>query len=177
MSRNWEPVRTYREEGKSAHVEAISKRPAFRQLLDDASRDIFDIVVVHTLDRWSRNQRVMLESMSVLAKCNVSLVSITENIDYSTPQGKLFTQMLGSFAEYFSVPWLHTSARASTSGRERENTPAASPSAMSPAGLMVKRAKDCFDVIQNTPAVSISITWKARPSPSYSSVTPQALLP
>jgi site-specific DNA recombinase len=32
----------------------------------------------------------------------VSLVSITENLDYSTPQGKLFLQMLGSFAEYFS---------------------------------------------------------------------------
>jgi len=44
----------------------------------------------------------MLESMSILGKTNVSLVSITENIDYSTPQGKLFTQMLGSFAEYFS---------------------------------------------------------------------------
>lgn len=44
----------------------------------------------------------MLESMSMLAKANASLVSITENIDYSTPQGKLFTQMLGSFAEYFS---------------------------------------------------------------------------
>lgn len=44
----------------------------------------------------------MLDSMSILAKTNVSLVSITENIDYSTPQGKLFTQMLGSFAEYFS---------------------------------------------------------------------------
>ena len=61
---------------------------------------MFDAVVVHTLDRWSRNQRVMLESMSILARHNVSLVSITENIDYSTPQGKLFTQMLGSFAEY-----------------------------------------------------------------------------
>jgi len=44
----------------------------------------------------------MLESFSTLAKYNVSLVSITENIDYSTAQGKLFTQMLGSFAEYFS---------------------------------------------------------------------------
>jgi DNA invertase Pin-like site-specific DNA recombinase len=32
----------------------------------------------------------------------VDLVSITENIDYSTPQGKLFTQMLGSFAQYYS---------------------------------------------------------------------------
>ena len=100
--RNWEPVRVYREEGKSAHVEAISRRPVFKYLLEDATKDQFDVVVVHTLDRWSRNQRVMLESISILAKSNVSLVSITENIDYSTPQGKLFTQMLGSFAEYFS---------------------------------------------------------------------------
>jgi site-specific DNA recombinase len=102
QNRGWEIAKVYREEGKSAHVEAISKRPAFRQLLDDASKGNFEVVVVHTLDRWSRNQRVMLESISILAKHNVSLVSITENIDYSTPQGKLFTQMLGSFAEYFS---------------------------------------------------------------------------
>ena len=56
----------------------------------------------HTLDRWARNLKVMLESLSILAKHNVSLASISENIDYSSPQGKLFTQMLGSFAEYFS---------------------------------------------------------------------------
>lgn len=62
----------------------------------------FEYVVVHTLDRWSRNLKVTLDSFAILAKHGVSLVSITEQIDYSTPQGKLFTQMLGSFAEYFS---------------------------------------------------------------------------
>ncbi|MFC1873877.1 recombinase family protein [Chloroflexota bacterium] len=100
--KGWDPARIYREEGKSAHVEAISRRPEFKRLLDDASRDRFDVVVVHTLDRWSRNMKVTMESMSILAKHNVSLVSISENIDYTTPQGKLFTQMIGSFAEYFS---------------------------------------------------------------------------
>ena len=95
-------VKIYREEGKSAHVDAIGKRPVFRQLLDDAGKHQFDVVVVHTLDRWARNLKVMLESLSILAKCGVSIASISENIDYSTPQGKLFTQMLGSFAEYFS---------------------------------------------------------------------------
>ncbi len=59
-------------------------------------------MVVHTLDRWSRNLRVTLESLKTLAEHDVGLVSITENIDYSTAQGKLFAQMLGSFAEYFS---------------------------------------------------------------------------
>ena len=102
-NRGWKAVRVYREEGRSAHVEAIARRPVFRRLLEDAAKGEFHVVVVHTLDRWSRNQRVMLDSMATLAKHNVSLVSVTENIDYSTPQGVLFTQMLGSFAEYFSA--------------------------------------------------------------------------
>ena len=101
-NRDWEATRVYREEGKSAHAEAISRRPVFRQLLEDAKKNSFDAVVIHTLDRWSRNQRVTLESLGILARHNVSLVSITENLDYTTPQGRLFTQMLGSFAEYFS---------------------------------------------------------------------------
>ncbi|MCH8206938.1 MAG: recombinase family protein, partial [Chloroflexi bacterium] len=101
-NRGWEPVGVYREEGRSAHVDSISKRPAFRQLLEDARKNEFDVVVVHTLDRWARNTRIALESLGNLAKNNVSLVSITENIDYSTPQGKLMTTMLAGFAEYFS---------------------------------------------------------------------------
>ena len=101
-SRGWILVRIYREEGKSARSESIKKRPAFRQLMEDAKNDEFDIVIVHTLDRWSRNLRVTLESLANLAMHNVALVSITENIDYSTPQGRLLVQMLGSFAQFFS---------------------------------------------------------------------------
>ena len=101
-ARGWEPVGVYREEGRSAHTEAIAKRPVFKKLLEDSGKGLFDIVVVHSLDRWSRNLRVTLESFAILAKHNVAIVSITENIDYSTPQGKLFIQMLGAFAEYFS---------------------------------------------------------------------------
>jgi DNA invertase Pin-like site-specific DNA recombinase len=53
-------VQIYREEGQSAHSESVKKRPMFRQLMEDARKDRFDIVVVHTLDRWSRNHRVTL---------------------------------------------------------------------------------------------------------------------
>ncbi len=101
-NRGWEPVRIYREEGRSAHVEAIAKRPVFRQLLEDAAKRQFDVVVVHTLDRWSRNLKVTLESLSILGQHHVGLVSITENIDYSRPEGILFTQMIGAFAQYYS---------------------------------------------------------------------------
>jgi DNA invertase Pin-like site-specific DNA recombinase len=101
-NRGWEPVRIYREEGKSAHVDAIARRPVFRKLLDDITRHEFDVVVVHTLDRWSRNLKITLESLTILGKNNVGLVSIAENIDYSRPEGMLFTQMLGAFAQYYS---------------------------------------------------------------------------
>lgn len=101
-NRDWQPVGVYREEGRSAHVESINKRPVFKQLLEDSATGKFDAVMVHTLDRWSRNFRVSFESLGTLAEHDVGLVSITEDIDYSTAQGKLFTQMLGSFAEYFS---------------------------------------------------------------------------
>ena len=101
-NRGWTPVTVYREEGKSAHSDSIKKRPELRRLLEDSAKNTFDLVVVHTLDRWSRNQRIMLETLASLGSNDVALISITENIDYSTPQGMLFTQMLGSFAQYFS---------------------------------------------------------------------------
>ena len=101
-NRGWDPVAVYREEGRSAHEDSITKRPVFRQLLEDAAKNQFDVVVVHTLDRWSRNLKITIETISQLARHSVGLVSITENIDWSNPQGRLFTQMLGAFAEYYS---------------------------------------------------------------------------
>lgn len=100
-SRDWNPGNIHWEEGKSSHVDSISKRPVFCQLLDDSANNQFDVVVVHTLDRWSRNLKVTIESINRLTANNVPFVSITENIDWSNPQGRLFAQMLGAFAEYY----------------------------------------------------------------------------
>ena len=101
-SRGWIVVRVYREEGRSARHEAIRKRPLFQGLLEDAAMIEFDVVVVHTLDRWARNLKVMLETLATLGHHGIGFVSITENLDYSTPHGKLTTQMLGGMAEFFS---------------------------------------------------------------------------
>ena len=94
-SRGWEPVGVYREEGRSAHVDSINKRPVFRQLLEDADEGKFDVIVVHTLERWSRNLREMLESMGRLPKAGIGLVPITEKLDYSPPETSMVTNMPG----------------------------------------------------------------------------------
>ena len=73
--RDWTRVDIYREEGRSAHVDTIEGRPVFCRLLEDASNGLFDVVVVHTLDRWSRNQKVMLEAIDILGRAGVGLDS------------------------------------------------------------------------------------------------------
>ena len=100
--KGWERVEEYCEEGRSAWVESIAKRPTFRQMLEDAQARRFDVLVTHTLDRFSRNLRVMLEAFHIFAQSDVTYVSITQEIDYSKPEGRLFMTMLGAFAQYFS---------------------------------------------------------------------------
>ena len=48
-------------------------------MLDDAARGQFDLLLVHTLDRFSRNLKVLLEAVSLLEQCNVGLVSAQES--------------------------------------------------------------------------------------------------
>ena len=100
--RDWDQTAIYREEGKSAHSDSISRRPALRRLLEDAALGKFDVVVVHTLDRWARNLKVLLETVSILNQHGVGLVSITENLDWSTPEGRLVARTLDSFGEFYS---------------------------------------------------------------------------
>jgi site-specific DNA recombinase len=97
-----EPI-FYEDDERSARGEQIAKRPAFKKLLDDvvANRGRA-IVMVHTLDRWSRNVMVTLQSFRILAQNQVPFISLSEHIDYSTPEGMLQLTILAAFAAYFS---------------------------------------------------------------------------
>ena len=100
--KGWEAAKTYTEEGRSAWVESIDKRPAFRNMLEDSGSHLFDVVVVNTFDRFSRNVLVTLESFRTLSQNGVTFACVKQDIDYSTPEGRLFMVMLGGFAQYFS---------------------------------------------------------------------------
>jgi len=100
--KGWQAVGMYSEEGISARSDSIDKRPQLRRLLQDSKRRSFEVVVVHSLDRWSRNLKVTLDTFKQLADNRIAFVSITENIDYSSPEGKVFTAMIGAFSQYFS---------------------------------------------------------------------------
>jgi site-specific DNA recombinase len=100
--KGWETYREYVDEGKSARTDNINKRPAFKEMITDALAGRFDVIVVHKLDRFARNLRITLEYFDKLSKANISFVSINENMDFSTPWGRLALTLLGGLAQFYS---------------------------------------------------------------------------
>ena len=87
------------DEGISAKFDDLSKRPGFRTAIEAVTSGQADAIIVHKLDRAARNLRVLLEVMDEIEQ---GLISVTENIDTTTPQGRMFTNMLGVLAQYYS---------------------------------------------------------------------------
>ncbi|MGL4914183.1 MAG: recombinase family protein, partial [Romboutsia sp.] len=68
--------------------------------IDYIKQNDIDMIMVYKNDRIHRSLYNLLAMIYDLQEYNVALVSITEHFDTSTPQGMLFLQMLGSFAEF-----------------------------------------------------------------------------
>jgi len=73
-------------------------RPELHRMLDQL-RD-GDTVVVWKLDRLSRSLKDVLHIMERIAEAGAGFRSVTENIDTTTPAGRMMMQMVGSFAEF-----------------------------------------------------------------------------
>lgn len=73
-------------------------RPELRRMLDQLREG--DVVVVWKLDRLSRSLKDVLHIMERIAEARAGFCSLTENIDTTTPAGRMMMQMVGSFAEF-----------------------------------------------------------------------------
>jgi DNA invertase Pin-like site-specific DNA recombinase len=73
-------------------------RPELHRMLDHLREG--DTVVVWKLDRLSRSLKDVLHIMERIAQAGAGFQSITENIDTTTPVGRMMMQMIGSFAEF-----------------------------------------------------------------------------
>jgi len=73
-------------------------RPELHRMLDQLREG--DTVVVWKLDRLSRSLKDVLHIMERIAEAGVGFRSVTENIDTTTPAGRMMMQMVGSFAEF-----------------------------------------------------------------------------
>jgi DNA invertase Pin-like site-specific DNA recombinase len=79
---------------------AKDRRPALDELLTDARRRRFDVLVVWSLDRAGRSLKHLLGLLDDLHAIGVSFVSLREGLDSTTPSGRLQFSILGAIAEF-----------------------------------------------------------------------------
>src|SRR5580692_6579924 len=75
------------------------KRPALDRLMADAHRRRFDVVVVWRFDRFARSVSHLLRALETFNSLGIAFVSLREQIDTSTPAGKMIFTVLGAVAE------------------------------------------------------------------------------
>lgn len=76
-------------------------RPQLQKLLSDSSRQMFQAVLVYSIDRFGRNLTQTLTNSDTLSNNGVMLVSVTENFT-EDPSGRLFRNMMMAYAQYYS---------------------------------------------------------------------------
>src|ERR1035438_6980092 len=95
VRRGWTIALQIKEVGSGA-----AEREMRQKLLDAARRRELDVVLVWRLDRWGRSLVDLVVGLKDLAELGVSLVSLTEALDLTTPTGRAMAGLLSVFAEF-----------------------------------------------------------------------------
>jgi DNA invertase Pin-like site-specific DNA recombinase len=76
-----------------------SKRPGLDQMMADARRGRFDVVMTWACDRIARSTRHFLEVLDELSRLKIEFVSFRESIDTAGPLGRAIVVIIGVVAE------------------------------------------------------------------------------
>ena len=77
------------------------QRPGFQSMLDDAKKGMFDVVIVHKMDRFSRDVYDALDVQRKLAFYGVRIESVIERFE-ETPEGQLQKVIQLGVGQYYS---------------------------------------------------------------------------
>ena len=94
--RGWKFADEYVDEGISGTKDS---RPELNRLMADAHRRRFDAIVVWRFDRFARSVSHLLRALETFKALGVEFVSLSEQVDTSTPTGKMVFTVLGAVAE------------------------------------------------------------------------------
>ena len=92
------PVGDYIDEALTA---TNLQRPGFQKMLEDAQKRLFDVVIVHKMDRFSRNVYDALDVQRKLSNYGVRIESVIERFD-ETPEGELQRVIQLGVGQYYS---------------------------------------------------------------------------
>jgi len=95
-ARGWAVAGEYIDTGVSG---AKDSRPELNRLMADAHKRHFDIVFVWRFDRFARSVSHLLRALETFKALGIDFVSFSEQMDTSTPAGKMVFTVLGAVAE------------------------------------------------------------------------------
>jgi DNA invertase Pin-like site-specific DNA recombinase len=95
-ARGWRLVDSYLDLGISGTKD---KRPQLDRLMADAHKRRFDIVIVWRFDRFARSVSHLLRALETFNALGIAFVSLSEQMDTTTPTGKMIFTVLGAVAE------------------------------------------------------------------------------
>lgn len=94
----YEIVNIYTDKAKTGRT---TDRPSFQQMIKDSASGLFNAVIVHKLDRFSRDSADTLYYERLLNQNGVELVSVNEKLD-NTPEGALMKMIIAGMNEFYS---------------------------------------------------------------------------
>lgn len=95
--RGWQIAEVYTDAGISGSKDS---RPALNRLMIDAQQRRIDAVLVWKLDRFGRSLRHLVNALAQLEALGIAFVSLRDNLDLTTPSGRLMFQIIGAMAEF-----------------------------------------------------------------------------
>lgn len=94
--RGWTIFKIYEDKATGTNT----NRPELQQLLKDARQRKFDVLCCWKLDRLFRSLADLLTNISHWQSLGIELVALRDQIDLTTPSGRLLLQILGSLSEF-----------------------------------------------------------------------------
>src|SRR5450631_1541600 len=95
-ARGWQVAGEYVDSGVSG---AKDSRPELNRLMTDAHKRRFDVVCVWRFDRFARSVSHLLKALETFNALGIAFVSLSEQMDTTTPTGKMVFTVLGAVAE------------------------------------------------------------------------------
>lgn len=93
---NWRIINEFQDEG----VSAFKERPAFNKMKELVPLHLFDAIIAYKLDRIGRSVIDLRKNIDFFKDNKCDVIFVADNIDTSTPTGRMFFTIQSAFAEY-----------------------------------------------------------------------------
>jgi len=94
--RGWEIADEYIDEAVSG---IKKKRPGLDRLMADCQQRLVDVVLVWKFDRFARSVTHLTQALETFQALGIDFVSYSQNLDTSTPMGKMLFVIIGAVGE------------------------------------------------------------------------------